>query len=259
MSTESTTIKDAAGRERNIFEGRQFVVRGAERYALNLSLLFNLALIITLAWSNVSWMRAVHALTARLSGGSVFVVPPDGRTVAREASEFRMGATPLEARALAWEVVSLVAGADSSNERRASANFGRARQLMTDALREDFDLTLAPEAADLERAGVFKLIKAWDQGVREAKAEEIPEGHSIDDAGHHVTVRARVEAFRVDTGEPLMRRDIGYYVRLQPTPAGRTVDHPWGLVVAAIAPLPPHLVRETTDAAAHQPKEEPNP
>jgi len=229
------------GRAFDLPAGRQFFVRGALRYALNLSLLCNFFLFVTLAWSNLLWFRATAALTQQVAGGSVFEVSPEGRTVRRAAAEYATGGTPVEARALAREVTRLISEASAAREQLASANFTRARAMMTAELQRSFAETLAGEAAELEKSGLYKLFIVAEGGVHDARSEEIPAGHAEDEPGYRLIVRGRIEAYRLDSGQPIARREVGYYVRVEPDRDGRTEENPTGLRIAALTTAAPVL------------------
>lgn len=233
----NTRRRNIAAHVATRLEGRQFVMRGAERYALNLSLMFNLCLFVLVLWLTVYGWRAYSSLAARLHGGVVFVVSPQG-TTAHQASEFQTGPLEMEVRGLAWEVVTLIVGADSSEERKASANFARARSRMTADLAEQFDREILPTAMPTERAEIVKLIKSEEANVTLAKDGELPEGRSLETPGYHVIVRGRISAFRRGgSQEALMAGAFAYYVHIVPSTEGRTVTNPTSLLVAAMIPV----------------------
>lgn len=217
-------------------EGSRPLVRGALRYALHLSVLGNFLLAIGLVWSNQLWFRANRDLTARLHGGLVFEVGPEG-TRAVPAAEFQNGPKPVEIASKAFEIVALILGADSTEENYVYRNFAKARAGMTEKLAEEFDRTIAPTAKDIKDSQTMRLVQSQPGEIRPATAEELPSGYSLAMPGYHMVVLGKQSTFSKEDNKPLYAGRLAYYVQLVPDQQGRTVANTTGLKWAAMVPI----------------------
>jgi hypothetical protein len=216
---------------------RMNVIRGTTRYTIQLLILAIITLFITAAWTNVLWFRHTNQLAKQLRGGVISFVGTDGRTVMLSGENFHTTPIEVQQKARAWEIVSLVMGADSTPENRASLNFRKAKLLMTRELGNEFERKIDPTAPDIEATKVRKLVEVSPEDIRPIKKEELPEGRTLEAPGYHYLVKGKLSTFKLEDGVPLFGGRFAYYVNLVPSSKGFTVQDPLGLLVAALVPV----------------------
>jgi hypothetical protein len=222
---------------KQVLGGQMKIRRAVAGYTIQLLVMLNVLLVVGLAWSNYLWFSHSNTQSKQMKGGVVVEVDADGKATARSITEYNSDSKPMEQRAKAWEAVALIAGADSTAENLANLNFKKVKFMMTRELGMEFEKNIEPTAREIEEAKIKRVVESREEDVRPIKAEEMPQGRSLNGPGYHLLVSGKMSTYRAEGGDPLFAGRFAYYVNLVPSSEGRTVKNPSGLLLAALVPV----------------------
>ena len=152
-----------------------------------------------------------------------------GETEVKDFSAFQTGASDIQVKYMAWNMVYWIRGAGTAN---VTTNYKQALKFMTDKMKDDVYRDLEKRRTELQTLNLYFTVEK-DVVVRPMENKDLPiEAQKVGmRAGRYdVYVKATFTALREGTKELIGTKDYIYWVRLTPLPRP-TMENPMGLLV----------------------------
>ena len=192
-----------------------------------------LGLFVALLWNDYNWRN----FSERLSEKQWMIVHDKcGDTEVKDVIAFQTGASEVQIRRLAWDMVKWIRAAGSNN---IDASYKEAMKFMTARMKEETLGTLEQRRSTVKQLSVYFSID--DAKVRQINTEELPieaQKSGIRAGRNDVLVEGILNTFREGTNEQLSSGPIAYWVRLVPL-SRPTMENPIGLLVDSMIALDP--------------------
>lgn len=208
-----------------------------------------LCLFIAMLWNDYNWRN----FSERLSEKQWMIVHDKcGDTEVKDVIAFQTGASEVQIRRLAWDMVKWIRAAGSSN---IDASYKEATKYMTERMNQETLGTLEQRRTTVKQLNVYFSID--DAKVREIKTEELPleaQKSGIRASRNDVYVEGVLNTFREGTNEQLSSGPIAYWVHIVPL-SRPTMENPIGLLVDSMIALDPKTIKSEKDSLARNNKD----
>jgi hypothetical protein len=152
-----------------------------------------------------------------------------GETEVKDFSAFQTGASDIQIKYVAWNMVYWIRGAGTAN---VTSNYKQALKFMTNKMKDDVYRELEKRRTELEKLNLYFTVDK-DLIVRAMKNEDLPieaQKAGMRAGRYDVYVKATFSALREGTKDLIGTKDYIYWVRLNPLPRP-TMENPMGLLV----------------------------
>lgn len=152
-----------------------------------------------------------------------------GETEVKDFTAFQTGASDIQIRYMAWNMVYLIRGAGTAN---VNSNYKQAIKFMTQKMRDDVYRDLENRRTELQKLNIYFTVEK-DPIVRAMKNEDLPieaQKAGMRAGRYDVYVKATFTALREGTKELIGTKDYIYWVRITPLPRP-TMENPMSLLV----------------------------
>lgn len=214
----------------DFFAGRAPVMRGTMQWVIFILIAMNFANSIALLVAAGYGLNVIRDLGQKPP--LIYVVGEEQTTVQAGTKLLHSGPLDIELRSAAWEVVRLIAGADSSN---VQTNFAAAKQMMANSCRDAFEREVEKNAKEIMDLQVYRTVEALPSQIRFVQPADVPNEQASSLDRFDLLVTGKLNTYRIGTNELLMSGNFSYRIQLAPTE--RTLTNPRGVVVSRIAPF----------------------
>ena len=226
-----------------VLSGRAYSGRAELRHHNMVLKAVILLLIIALFYNNQSWSR----LASELSQKQWLVFHDTGvDTNVALASDYRTGPSDPEIKHVGWDFLRWVATMDSTN---VDIAVNQVKPMLTKELAVEFGKAMDPKKEEIKQLGVYKTIEGGAvRQLTSLKPEELPAGIG-EPTRYQLLISGTLHTYRVTTKEEIAAGPFLYFVELVPIPF-RTIDNPYGLLVAKFAKYDPQQTPKSPDRSA---------
>lgn len=208
-----------------------------------------IGLFIVLLWNDYNWRTFTEILSEKQW---MIIHDKCGDLEIKDAIAFQTGASEVQIRRLAWDMVKWIRASGTETVEAAHKD---AQKFMTERMRQETVNDLAQRRNTLKTLNVFFSID--DASVRQIKQDELPieaQKAGIRAGRYDVLVEGTLNTFRQGTNEQLSTGPIAYWVHLVPTPRP-TMENPNALLVDTMVSLAPKASKSKTELSQNTVKE----
>lgn len=205
-----------------------------------------IALIAHAFWSDYNWRAFADELSQKQ-----WVVFHDrcGDTEAIDAVNFQTGASDIQIKRMAWDMVQWIRGAGTLN---VDSYYKQARKFMTQKMQDDLSRELDKRSAELQTLNIY--FSTEKSLIKQMKTDELPldaQKAGFKAGRYDVLVKATFTALREGTKEVIGTKDYTYWMHLIPLPRP-TMDNPTGLLVDSMIPIESRLPNKKAEETLSQ-------
>jgi hypothetical protein len=234
ITSEASYQNSRNGRSRfnQILDGVTLSGRSHLRFTILVLGTMNLIFWVALLWMSYSYQKTYEKFVKEEI--KVLIVD-NGRTkimsaveLEKEAGIYRNMATDEEIQALACDVVTLIAAADSQT---VDASFDAVTRLMTPAMKYDFNIVQQQLREEIKRLDIYRKFE--NRQVRPMEEDDLPEGSNDQVSRYDMVVTGRLDTYRLGSNELIASGLVMYHVQLVPMER-RTLNNPSALLVSSV-------------------------